>query len=130
MKDLKDEWKRQATGWETTLSYKPGYAHHREGRTLTVPFWQGAGFIDKQKSHRLGRGVVPLEPTAAGVLSCLLSDATSYDQARSFEDWCAELGMDSDSRRAKETYDQIAEQSKQTKHFLGDLFDELAAAEH
>jgi len=45
----------------------------------------------------------PITPTAAGVLYCLLSDAEAVDQ--SFTDWAGDLGYDTDSRKALETYE-------------------------
>ena len=50
--------------------------------------------------HRVGG--VPVRPTAASVLCCLLSDADSADQ--SFADWCSDFGYDTDSRKALDTY--------------------------
>src|SRR6185369_7573188 len=44
------------------------------------------------------------EPSAADVLACLASDATSAENARSFEEWCSDFGTDTDSRRAERTY--------------------------
>lgn len=46
-------------------------------------------------------------PTAAGVLYCLLSDAEAVDM--SFMDWAGELGYDTDSIKARNTYDRCCE---------------------
>lgn len=44
----------------------------------------------------------PVNPTAADVLYCLLSDAEACDM--SFSDWCDTFGADSDSIKALSTY--------------------------
>ena len=49
------------------------------------------------------QNVRPVAPTAAGVLYCLLSDARSADQ--NLHDWCADMSLDPDSRKACATYD-------------------------
>jgi hypothetical protein len=126
--DEKDEWKRKAFAWNATLKY--------QGREMTVPFFCGEAHV--QKSNRFYKGafeqggewVAPKPPTAADVLSCLLSDASSYDNAVDFNEWAQDLGADEDSISAKKTYDTIGEQSKKLKRLLGEDYDRLAAAEH
>lgn len=59
------------------------------------------------------------EPTAAEVLDCLASDAQSVIAARDFDDWASDLGYDTDSRRAFNTYDTILAQSARLLRFLG-----------
>lgn len=60
------------------------------------------------------------EPTAKSVLSCLAMDASGYENAGSFEDWCAEYGYDTDSRRAEKTYRAIEKQSADLLRVFGD----------
>lgn len=60
-----------------------------------------------------------IPPGVASVLDCLASDAASYDNARNFEDWCAEFGMDTDSRKAERMYHIVGAQAKLLRHFLG-----------
>jgi hypothetical protein len=62
----------------------------------------------------------PIPPDLASVLDCLISDASGYDNAKDFEDWCSEYGSDPDSRKAEATYRLIGEQAKRLRHFLGD----------
>lgn len=59
------------------------------------------------------------EPTAEDVLDCLASDASGFDNASSFEDWCAEYGLDSDSRKAEKTYRAIEFQRRDLVNLLG-----------
>ena len=57
-------------------------------------------------------------PTLAEVLDCLASDASSFAGA-DFEDWCAELGFDTDSRRAERIYKATERQSDDLLELLG-----------
>ena len=83
-------------------------------RSLTVPFSQGPAIKDP--------------PTAADVLSCLVSDARLGDQ--SFEDFCKELAYDSDSRRAERTWRACSRMGSKVVAFLGDEFERFEKAEH
>lgn len=71
----------------------------------------------------------PIPPTVDNVLSCLASDAQGYDNTRNFEDWCADYGMDTDSRKAERSYRTIGEQAKALRHFMGADYDALLACE-
>lgn len=51
----------------------------------------------------------PQAPHPATVLHCLLSDADGVANARGFEDWCADYGYGSDSRKAYRTYEACGE---------------------
>lgn len=57
-------------------------------------------------------------PTAMDVLNCLAQDAQSAGYT--FEEWCSELGFDSDSREAEKTFRTVQKQSAELKKFLGD----------
>lgn len=59
-------------------------------------------------------------PKLVDVLDCLASDASSYDNAQSFEDWADELGMDTDSRKALRTFKTVQRQSEKLRTLLGD----------
>jgi len=65
----------------------------------------------------------PIPPLCADVVSCLVLDASTYDNAASFSDWCRELGMNVDSIKDKRTYDLVGEQSKQLRHLLGSEYE-------
>lgn len=91
--------------WKVTL--------RRNGprRSMTVPFSRG---------YAISR-----EHDGKEVLSCLLSDAISI-QGCDFEDWCCELGFDSDSRKAHRSYKATERQSAKLRRFLGeDLYEVL-----
>lgn len=97
-------------------SYKTILHRRNPKRQITTPFHMGP-------AHCEG-------PTAADVLYCLISDTTSVDNARSFEDWCAEFGYDTDSRKAEKIYKQCLAIGEKLHRFLADDFDNFAQAEH
>jgi hypothetical protein len=76
-----------------------------KGKQLTTFFSMGLGLTR--------------EPETENVLDCLASDASGYENAQSFEDWCSEYGYDTDSRKAEKTFNIIAKQAKQLERFLG-----------
>jgi hypothetical protein len=65
------------------------------------------------------------EPEAGEVLDCLASDASSIENARNFEDWAAEYGYDTDSRKAERTFKTCEAQAAKLRAFLGDGYEEL-----
>lgn len=99
--DPDDDWKSRSNPWTVELRYRR--------RRLTVPFWTGVAITS--------------EPTAADVLGCLLSDASSYKSARDLEDWASDLGYDTDSRKAEKTYRAVEKLTRKLRKFLGDDFE-------
>jgi hypothetical protein len=79
-----------------------------DGRTMTVPWRQGIG--------------IQTNPTAEDVMESLLSDAAGFDNARSFEDWAAEYGYDTDSRKAEKIYRSVETQTIKLARFLGNEY--------
>lgn len=71
----------------------------------------------------------PEKPSAADLLHGLISDAGAMDQT--FEDWCFNLGMDTDSRKALETYLACQEGGARLIKVIGyDAFNALRGLEH
>ena len=93
-----DEWARHATHYRVTL--KCGR------RQMTTPWSQGSA--------------ITREPSAADVLDCLASDAVGIENASSFEEWCAEYGYDSDSRKAERIFQTCTRQSADLKALVGE----------
>lgn len=60
------------------------------------------------------------EPKAAEVLDCLASDAASYENVGSFEEWAREFGYYTDCRRAEKTFKAVEHGARRLKAFLGD----------
>lgn len=65
-------------------------------------------------------------PTLADVLDCLASDASSYANAGSFEEWAGVLGYDPDSRSSLRIFNTVKRQAEQLKRLLGaDAYEQL-----
>jgi len=88
--------------------------HGEEGILLVPSFTQG--------------DVTPPEP--AIVFGCVLSDATSADQATDWRDFASSFGYDPDSITARETYEACLKERDQLREFLGALFDEYMSNEY
>lgn len=76
-----------------------------ENRTMQIYFSQGS-------AHKNA-------PTTADVLDCLASDASGYENARSFKEWANEYGYSDDSRKAERTYKVVKTNSIKLKSLLG-----------
>jgi hypothetical protein len=65
-------------------------------------------------------------PKIEDVLDSLTLDASCYENARNFEDFCSEFGYDTDSRKAEGTYKACGEIAKELRHLIGrDGYDAL-----
>lgn len=93
-----EKWSREASHWKCVLSHGL--------KRMTVHFSQGSG-------HK------GAEPKISSVLSSLALDAQSYENARGFEDWASDLGLDNDSRKAEKMYRLVGQETKKLKNFLG-----------
>lgn len=85
-----------------------------KGRQLTVPFYMGPANTR--------------EPTTADVLACLCSDARFGES--SFGDFCSDMGLDEDSRKAEATWRACVAMGPRVRQFLGAFFDDISGAEH
>lgn len=94
-----------------TMRYHWRVTLRRGGRKMSVPFSQGAAHT------------VP--PTTADVLDCLAVDASGFENARGFIDWCSEYGYDTDSRKAEQIYKTVGRQVASLKRFLGPVLYEV-----
>jgi len=100
-----DEWQQKATGYRCRMLYK--------GRSYSFDFWQGSAHKD--------------DPTAEGCLECLLSDANCAENT--FEDFCSELGYDTDSRKAEATFKACKIVRKNMERLLGSDFEAFLYAD-
>ena len=103
--DKLDEWQRQAHQYLVTLTY--------QRRRMTVEFFMGPALTE--------------EPTADGVLECLLSDANGVEEH--FDEWCRGFGYDIDSRKAERTYRACEEIAKKLRRLLGADYETFMDAE-
>lgn len=68
----------------------------------------------------------PMPPTLDMVLDSLAMDADGWTNTRDFASWCADFGMDTDSRKAEAAYKACAETAKGLRFLLGeDAYNEL-----
>ena len=91
--------------WKVKLTLDGAY--HLGRKQLTTYFSMDYGHNGK-------------EPQADDVLDCLASDASGFENSRSFEDWAGDYGYDPDSRKAEKIYKTVERQSAKLKNFLGD----------
>ena len=103
--DDMDDWQKESNDWRITLRYK--------GHSMSFDYWQGKGIKNT--------------PTVEGIMENIVSDASVNDM--SFEDFCAEFGYDTDSRKAERTYNACIKQTKALKRLLGSDFDNFVSAE-
>lgn len=103
--DTLDDWQKHAHPYRVTLRYKR--------RSLTTDFFMGPANSS--------------EPDVLSVLECLLSDAQAG--AQSFEEFCRELGYDSDSRQAEKTHRACKRMHDKMQRFLGDEYETFLAAD-
>lgn len=98
-----EKWAKSATHYKCMLS---------RGKTkMSLPYSMGSAHTKP--------------PDIGMVLNSLASDASGYEQARSFEDWASEYGYDTDSRSAKKTYKAVEKETTALKMLLGDDFETL-----
>lgn len=72
---------------------------------------------------------IPKPPTAGDVVACLVSDAQSAEST--FEEWCSDLGYDSDSRKAFDTYQACLKiRSDMVRMFGVSTLNVIASKEH
>lgn len=66
------------------------------------------GTEDKLIDFLLKKDLIPM-PKKRDVLYCLLSDAECFSSSGDFEDFCANLGYDTDSIKARDAYEECKE---------------------
>lgn len=105
---MQDDSKWQADHFEIVLTNVP-----KEGnkpiKTFVTYYSLGIG-------HRNRLGIS--KPKLNQVLESLIMERDALEY--SFEDWCANLGYDNDSIKAKNTYELCQKQTIEFKKFLGD----------
>ena len=105
-------------------TYSPnGWEHHAyrvrlnrpDGtRTPTFDWMQGAALTESP------------EDQPDRILDNLISEAWSYMEARSFEEWAADFGYDTDSRKAEKAYRECGKVAEWLDKFLGGDLEEVA----
>ncbi len=103
------EWTHGSHSYQVTLT-------HREGRQTTQPLTLGPGL-----DYPNEREVIIL------LFSSMLHDAAAFADARGFEEWAGEAGLDlddeDDEQRARATYARVEQQNEELREFLGDAYE-------
>lgn len=76
--------------------------------------WNSSGFASVHVNAK------PIEPEKRAVIWCLLMDGQEAINAAGFEDWAADYGYDTDSRKAEQTYRACLEIGLKLRAALGD----------
>lgn len=121
--DRKADWKETCFHWSVSLSYG--------GRTMRVDYYMGAAHVTKERRPFKNAYVIPgkpIPPDSGSVLSSLLLDASACEQT--FDDWCADLGYNSDSRKDLALYLECQESGKRLRTLLGADYSKFASAEN
>jgi hypothetical protein len=100
-----------------TTTYKTGVGHAK-------PFPKNHGGFSREFWYN--RPGTAIKPTAADVLHCLLSDASCG--ADTFEDFCGNLGYDTDSRKSLETYLICQKTGVELRRLLGEHYSAVLKA--
>lgn len=132
-----EEWKRTAAHWSVTLK--------RGDRTHEADYWMGEGLCTYKPTGHVGRAAeerhraegrrvvynhygpgkdaiaTPRPPKAVEVIQSLALDASVGDQP--FGDFCADLGYDTDSRKAYAAWEQCRNVFFDLRTFWGADFD-------
>ena len=141
-KGLSPAGKSYWDNWTVTVTYG--------GETFTTKFTTGSGFrkpvfgvksqpngyykqsigvLKDFKSACKAQWLVPTPPTLPDVMYALLSDARCAEGT--FEEYCSEFGIDSDSRKALDVYLECQKTRTAMIKMLGsELFEELSRLEH
>jgi hypothetical protein len=112
LKVRSDDWQETAHKWLVVINgqsfdYYTGLAHREELKNV-----RGSDIGEYKRlrnANPTARGLSKLlrlskatPPTISDILYSLVTDASA--ESESFPDWCANLGYDTDSRKALETY--------------------------
>lgn len=134
-KYLQDNWSVTISykGKEYTTSYFSGIGHRK---LISSVQKDNRGYYNKifgdfknEKGACEAQWLKLIPPTLANVMHCLLLDGRSA--TGTFEDFCGDLGYDSDSRKALETYLACQVTFNGMLKMLGtELFDKLSSLEH
>lgn len=83
----------------------------------------------RQMSLYFSTGAAIPNPILEDVLWCLIQDSHCVAYGQTFDDFCSELGYDSDSRSAERIYKAIKSQSSKLSKFLGMSLEEIVQIE-
>lgn len=132
---LQDKWSVTVfyNGKHYATEYFSGIRHRKlisSAKKEGNRYWErfsGQYKTEKEACEAQWLKLVP--PTLPDIMSCLLSDARCAEGT--FEDFCGEMGLDTDSRKALDTYLACqATRNGMIKMLGSELFEELSLLEH
>lgn len=129
IKQNADDWHETAHHWRVTINgetvdYYTGIGH----RTPRAFRMEREDYARLARASRLTpdglkqllRCSIPTKPSVDDVIYSLVSDAGAVSM--SFEDWCSDFGMDTDSRKALATYEACQQAERKLRNMkLGTL---------
>lgn len=100
--------------------FRPYFADDKQSRSVYKCRISRNG---KQYTFNFGQSIANIgqEPTIYDVLACL----TKYDP-QDFDNFCADYGYDTDSRKAFATYKAVCKEYATVQRLFGDIIEELA----
>lgn len=130
-------------GQSMTIPYSTGTGHCVEpGESHSYTYRGVSGFSRAPKGWRYDRSVDAVAfrkawfadkrsarvPELADVVGCLLSSSSGAEQA--FEQWASDLGYDTDSRKAYDTWQACRNEQLGLRVLFGSDYDRLLGLEH
>lgn len=101
--DEVEKWGGRFTEWKIELAYK--------GKQLECFYYTGISLTE--------------EPDVKSTLEALFADAATVEVADNFADWCDDLGYDSDSITALDTYSDCVRYATALRDLLGDSYSKI-----
>jgi hypothetical protein len=92
-----------------------GVSFSRDSYHFALTIKRGTNSMECEYS--MGKAYGGRNPELSEVLENLLTDTDSVD-SRTFEEWCDDMGLDEDSRKALATYELIQKQAEQLAPFF------------
>ena len=104
-----EPWQKEAHHYQVTLRY--------DGREMQLDYFMG-------KAHTK-------PPTTFDVVACIIDDAIGFEDSTplSFEEWCDDIGYDTDSRKAERIYNACMKQTAKLQVLLGENFHKILLME-
>lgn len=123
-----DKWRITLSRGDRHMSfdYRTGTGHRR----VPLNKFTAGKFTTEAKSRPEKKGdrgwAIPCVPPAYDVLASILSDASA--ERENFVEWCENIGYDTDSRKALDTYEACVRIGRDARRVLGDLYSQFDGA--
>ncbi len=98
-----DQWARQASHYKVEMERRAQIVGVPRVRRMSVYYSMGSAHTQAPK-----------------LLESLAMDAQGFDNSTTFESWAEEVGLNTDSRKAEQTYNAVRNQTAKMRKFLGE----------